>query len=419
MTNALHAPRSVAETADINTSYIDTWTIGTPRLLAGLDRYPTLDARTHLAVHGPLPGADLAKLLGLLETAGLSGRGGAGFPLATKILALQGNRPTVVVNGSESEPASHKDRTLLQRTPHLVLDGALAVATAVGARLVKVAVHDPAVAAAVRSASRSRPDGKRVRVQITSGSFVAGEARALVRALNGGPALPPGRHDHLTSRGVLVANAETFAQTAVLLRLGSWGYGQTGTRREPGTTLLTIGGAAGRPGVVEVPLGTPLGIVLRSARAENARYLITGGYHGTWLAPLPEAPVSRAGLAGVGATLGAGVLLTIDARTCALGELTRVSRWLAAQSAGQCGPCRFGLPALAADVAALAVGNPAAAANAKRHATLVQGRGACSHPDGASRFVRTGLAVLADELGQHRSGGCGRPVVGQLPIGAI
>ncbi len=394
-----------------------TWSIGIPRLLAGLDRHAVLDLRTHLAVHGPLPGSDLPKLLGLLEAAGLCGRGGAGFPLATKISALHGSRCTVVVNGSESEPASHKDRTLLRRTPHLVLDGALAVASALGARTVRVAVHDPDAAAALRAAVEERPDTRRVRVETTGGAFVAGEARALVRSLDGGPALPPGRQEHLTSRGVLVANAETFAQTAMLLNLDRRGFADTGTRSEPGTTLLSIGGAAGRPGVAEVPLGTPLGIVLRAARADDAPYVVTGGYHGTWLRPLPDIAVSRAGLAAWGATLGAGVLLVVGAGTCALGELTRVSRWLAAQSAGQCGPCRFGLPALAADVAALAQGHPAALADAERHGVLVQGRGACSHPDGSSRFVSSALAVLRDELDLHRSGGCGRPVLGQLPTG--
>ena len=393
-----------------------TWTIGSARLLAGLDRHQSLDARTHLAIHGALPATDLPKLLGLLEGAGLTGRGGAGFPLAAKLRALRGSRPRVVVNGSESEPASLKDRTLLRRTPHLVLDGALAVASALGARRVTVAVHDPAAAAALRAAA-ARPDGRRVHVEITGGGFVGGEARALIRGLDGGPALPPGRHEHLTSQGVLVANAETFAQTAVLLRLGSRRFADTGTRAEPGTTLLTIGGAAERPGVVEVPLGTPLGIVLLAARADDPRFVITGGYHGTWLAPQADVPVSRAGLADVGATLGAGVVLVIDDATCGLGELTRVSRWLASQSAGQCGPCRFGLPALANDVAALQGGYPGGVHDAARHARAVDGRGACSHPDGTARFISSGLALLRDEVALHRRGGCRRPVLGQLPIG--
>jgi NADH:ubiquinone oxidoreductase subunit F (NADH-binding) len=386
-------------------------------VLAGLDRFPTLDARAHLSVHGPLPGTDLVKLLGLLDAAGLTGRGGAGFPLAAKLRSLRGTRPTVVVNGSESEPASRKDRTLLHRTPHLVLDGALAVASAVGALRVIVAVHDEAAYAAVQRAARERPDTRHVRVERVPGAFVTGEARTLLRVLDGGPALPPGRRELPTDRGQLVSNVETFGQVAVLLRLGARRFAETGTRDEPGTALLTIGGVVGRPGVVEIPIGTPLGIVLRAAQAEDARFVVTGGYHGTWLDPLAHVPISRAGLAASGASLGAGVLLALDGTTCWLGELARVTQWLADQSARQCGPCRFGLPALAADVIAALRGHPHAVANALRHAAHADGRGACAHPDGAVRFVRSGLAAMPAELVAHGNGGCGRPVAGVLPIG--
>ncbi len=110
------------------------------------------------------------------------------------------------------------------------------------------------------------------------------------------------------------------------------------------------------------------------------------------------------------------MLLAVDGATCALGELSRVTDWLAAQSARQCGPCRFGLPALAADVRALAQGIPSGRDNAVRHAGTVDGRGACAHPDGTARFVRSALHVLTDELDAHRAGGCGRPVLGRLPV---
>ncbi len=237
--------------------------------------------------------------------------------------------------------------------------------------------------------------------------------------LEGGPALPPGRRELPTERGQLVSNVETFAQVAVLLRLGARRFAETGTRDEPGTTLLTIGGAVGRPGVVEVPIGTPLSIALLAAHADDVRFVVTGGYHGAWLPGHVDVPISRAALKPAGGALGAGVVFVLDGSTCPLGELSRVSHWLAAQSARQCGPCRFGLPSLAADVAATLRGHPAALINAARHAELVSGRGACAHPDGAVRFIRSGLAVLGDELSAHRTGGCGRHVLGQLPIGGI
>lgn len=394
------------------------WSIGAPRLLAGLDRLERLDAAAHRAVHGPRPGLDLDRLLALLDASGLAGRGGAGFPLAAKLRALEPGRRTVVVNASESEPASQKDRVLLRRSPHLVIDGALTVASAIGARRVTVAVHDTAAGDAVRAALRERPDGAPVDVRSTGGRFVAGEARAVVRALHGGPARPPGRRDHLSGRGTVLANVETFAQLAVLIRLGARRFADTGTRHEPGTVLLTVGGAVARPGVVEIPLGTPLGIVLPAAGAADPQAIVTGGYHGSWLAPIAAIRLSREGLAAAGGTLGSGVLLVLDHGTCALGELSAVTSWLAGESSGQCGPCRFGLPALAADVHAVCAGQRAALGRALDHARAVDGRGACSHPDGTARFVTTALQVLAEEVDVHRRrGGCGRPVLGRLPIG--
>lgn len=395
----------------------ETWSIGAPRLLAGLDRAPTLDASAHLQVHGVLPAVDADRLQRLLATTPIFGRGGAGFPFLRKLQSLRKADRRVIVNGAESEPASGKDRVLLTRAPHLVLDGALATARAIGATSVTVAVHDHGAALAVGRAIGERADAGGVFVHRVTGGFVAGEARALVRALDGGPALPPGRPRHATGDGDLVANAETFAQVAVLARLGSSGYAATGTRAEPGTTLLTVAGAVHRPGVVEIPLGTPLGIVLQAAGAADAAHVVVGGYHGRWLVPQPDLPLSRAGLDAAGGTLGAGVVLVLSAATCPLGELAWVTGWLAAQSAQQCGPCGFGLPALAADVAALAAGHPAAWEIAHRHAAVIEGRGACSHPSAVVQFVRSGLRLLGAEVTAHRHGGCGRPVLGELPVG--
>ena len=399
-------------TATLARPYSRVWAIGAPRLLAGLDRHETLDYATHISVHGVLPPTDRARLTALLEAIALTGRGGGGFPFAAKLAAMPSRGSTIVVNGSESEPASQKDRTLLRRSPHLVLDGAIAVAAVLRAKHVTVAVHDAEAAASVSRAIAQRTDAGHVHVERVFGGFVAGEARALMRGLRGDEAIPPGRRVHLTEQGVLLSNVETFAQVAVALRLGAHRYRDTGTHAEPGTTLLTIGGAVARPGVVEIPLGTPLGIVLTAAGAADPQAVIIGGYHGTWHATTPDLRLSHND-----GDLGAGVLIVLDNSTCALGELTRVATWLAAQSARQCGPCHFGLPALARDVAALAAGTREGLASAVRHAQLVEGRGACHHPDGASRFVMSGLRTLRQEVESHLAyGGCGRPVRGFLEV---
>ena len=127
----------------------------------------------------------------------------------------------------------------------------------------------------MRAAAAERRDGKQLRVTVVPGGFVGGEARAVVRALRGGPALPPGHRTPPTADGVLVANVESLAQLAVLLRCGPHRFAETGTPDEPGTTLLTVGGAVGRPGVVEIPLGTPLGIVLAAAQSADPQAMVT------------------------------------------------------------------------------------------------------------------------------------------------
>ena len=419
--------------------------VGTPRLL----RMPDLfEFDAHLAAHGALPALDRPALLSLLDAVHLTGRGGAGFPLAAKLRALRsGPEPVVVINGAEGEPASAKDRALLGWVPHLVLDGAQLLATAVGARRCLVAISDPALAASLRQVLACRPEfqlagshrtgrsvtGRSVAGRSAAGRsaaggfelhavpdrFVAGEARALIAALNGGPAAPPGRRVLPTDRGIggqptLLCNAETLAQLAVLARLGPAAFGSVGTPTEPGGTLLTVSGAVRSPGVLEVPLGTRLGTVAAAVGALPSQAVVIGGYHGGWLAPNPELELSRAGLTAAGGTLGAGVLIFVGEQTCPLAELARVAGWLAGQSVRQCGPCTFGLPALAGELTRLAAGR-GEAGNAARIAGLLPGRGACAHPDGASRFVRSGLAALAGEVHLHRAyGSCRRPDLGHL-----
>ncbi|NGO73886.1 NADH-ubiquinone oxidoreductase-F iron-sulfur binding region domain-containing protein, partial [Streptomyces boncukensis] len=406
-------------------------------MLAGLDGSTgaaRLGLAGHLAVHGPPPvpppGADA--LLALAEATDLRGRGGAAFPFARKLRAVRraarrrGVRPAVVVNGSEGEPASLKDRALLLRAPHLVLDGALLAAGALGAAEVRVGVTRPDTEASVRSALAERPPGTagaRPRVVRLPDRFVTGESTALAGGLGQAPALPSGRSVRVSDSGLaglptLLSNTETFAQLAVAARLGARGYAEAGLPAEPGTTLLTLAGHT----VLETPTGVPLGALLERCGLDTGQGVLVGGYHGTWLAPDTArwAAVSRDELALLGASLGAGAVLPLARDSCPAGETVRVARWLARESAGQCGPCVLGLPALAEELAAVAEGGGAGALEAVRdRAHAVAGRGACGHPDGAARFVVSALEVFTGDFAAHAHGrrrGCGRPVRGALPL---
>jgi NADH:ubiquinone oxidoreductase subunit F (NADH-binding)/ferredoxin len=394
-----------------------------------MDRFERLDLAAHREVHGPVGPLSQRGLMELTDAIRLTGRGGAGFPFSRKLRAVVQSvdrrmlSPVVVVNATEGEPAAWKDKMLLTRAPHLILDGAALVAWALRAEEIVIGVADdgvgePSMVAALAEQVLPVP-ARLVRVPHR---FISGEGGALVQGINGQPHIPPGIKRRASDGGVagrptLLSNAETFAQLAVAARLGPYRYGQVGGD-EPGTVLLSVTGSAGLPSVVECPSGTPLYDVFDACAVPSGPAVLLGGFHGRWvdLVTASRAAVSRRRLAEVGGALGAGIVLPIGFDTCPLGEVARVVRYLAAESAGQCGPCRFGLPDLARTVDMAATGSGDAAA-VRAAAGLVRGRGACSHPDGTAGFATSALEVFADDLARHAyAGDCGRPVIGVLPV---
>jgi NADH:ubiquinone oxidoreductase subunit F (NADH-binding)/ferredoxin len=407
--------------------------IGTPRLTAGLDRMFRLDLAAHLAVHGPFPRLTISELIDLADSVDLRGRGGAAFPVARKLKATadvatkRKSRTVVLVNASEGEPASTKDKMLMIRAPHLVLGGAVLAGRALRAQEIVVGVESgtPAARSILEAASEAGLR-RQLRVVEVPERFISGEGGALVNAVNGRAPVPPGRKTRASDGGVdglptYLSNAETFAQLGLLALLGSEEYRAAGTKDEPGTVLLTVGGSAKKPAVVETPAGVPLGPILEICEATMGEGVLVGGYHGAWLPPSVAAtvPVSRTGMAKAGGMFGAGVIVPLGEATCPLGEVARVASYLAGESSGQCGPCKLGLPSIGRALTALADGSGGmdALETARRGASAVRGRGACSHPDGTSRFVLSALNVFADDIAAHVfNGSCGRPVRGVLPL---
>ncbi|MGP0032146.1 MAG: NADH-ubiquinone oxidoreductase-F iron-sulfur binding region domain-containing protein, partial [Acidimicrobiales bacterium] len=386
-----------------------------------------VDLPGHLAAHGPLNvalgrrGSWQEALAASLESSGLGGRGGGGFPASVKLAMARsgGKGGSIVVNAMEGEPASDKDKVLLAWVPHLVLDGAQYLATVCRADRVVVCVPAgrDAVAASVQHAIAERGASRYARVpEVVSRPpelFVAGEESALVNWIDTGRALPEFRPDkssplRIGKRPVLVHNTETLAHIALIARHGPDPFRSRGMPEEPGTCLVTITGAVTQPGVVEIDRGTPLvDIAMLSRPFGRPQALLVGGYGGSWVGPehfaMPYASIS---LRTIGASAGVGVLVVLSEDTCGVAETAHIARYLADQSAGQCGPCVFGLPAIAEDLTRLAWGqrDPGLMSRLLRRLAQVHGRGACRHPDGAVAMVRSALAVFSTDVAAHERG---------------
>ena len=375
----------------------------------------------HLARFGPLPPVgprphDRDRLLDVLHAVHLAGRGGAHFGVAAKWRAAiaAGGGGTVVANGAEGEPASAKDVALLTHRPHLVLDGLACTAGAVGSRHAVVWLHDGArqtrraLERAIAERHAARVPGPDVRIATGPAAYLSGESSAVIRALSGGPALPLFHREPGTTRGIhglptLVHNVETLARVGLAARRGA-GYRDT--------TLVTVVDAARRV-VLEVDPATTVAAAVARARGSVGapQAVLLGGYGGSWLpwGAAAALPLEHRALRAAGAGLGAGVVAPLPAGACGLAVTADVVDYLARSGARQCGPCLFGLPAVAALLRDLARGDGGRGQlrRLRHHLGEVEGRGACHHPDGVAQLVRTALTTFEADVAEHvRRGRC-------------
>jgi NADH:ubiquinone oxidoreductase subunit F (NADH-binding) len=369
------------------------------------------DYAQHLACFGPLP--HVPSLVTMLEESGLVGRGGAGFPTWRKLAAITSLRPIVVANGAEGEPLSEKDATLLRSAPHLVIDGLLLAATAVGASETYLYAAS-AELAIVRRALAARTDASHIVLRDAVDTFLSGEASAVVNAIERGVAVPRDHVERLTdrtSRPTLVQNVETLAHAALIARFGAAWFRSLGTETEPGTRLLSISADGQKPVVIEAAGGIRISDALHAVGLDPAdqRAVLVGGYHGAWVPS--EAfglPLSRTALARYGATPGAGIIVGLSIGRCGIMAASEIATYLAGQSARQCGPCANGLPAMAATLLSLAQrhGDATTVARVRELAAIVTGRGSCNHPDGTARLVLSTLTVFESDVERHLVGEC-------------
>lgn len=381
------------------------------------------DLASHERAFGPLSLDRVdANFISVLEQSGLTGRGGAAFSSWRKLAATEQGRgpallaakPVVVANGAEGEPLSFKDKTLLIHAPHLVIDGLLIAGAAVSASLLYL-YTTPAARNAVESAVAGRHDARRIKVVEAPETFISGEASAVVNSITNGIALPLDNRRRLSESGIkgrptLVLNVETLAHVALIARHGAGWFRTAGSDRDPGTRLVSVSGHCAEQ-VLEVEGDASLSGILASAGVELSEVgaVLVGGYHGQWVRALNHR-LSPSGLANHVVRPGAGVLHVLAASECGLAATAGILNYLAGESAKQCGPCMFGLPAMARVMHAIAYGerDPRLVRELERLGKLVGGRGACHHPDGTARLVASALETFSDDVRAHLAGTCTR-----------
>jgi NADH-quinone oxidoreductase subunit F len=307
-------------------------------------------------------GLSPAAILQEVTSSGLRGRGGAAFPVGRKwgIAAETDSTPRYIVcNAGEDEPGSFKDRVLLEHRPHLVLEGMILAAQAIGAREIYLYLnetYDAALArmnAAINEADHAGYLGSaHITIHRAPTVYVAGEDSAALEVLEGKPALPRQKPPYPATAGLfgkptVVNNVETLANIPSIVRNGSSWFRGYGTPDAPGTMIFCLGAEMNNPGAYELPIGTPLRYLYESVGGglkANAtlKAILPGGPSCAFLTAdrldlaLDPEPMKRAG-----STLGCGVMRFYPQGFCMVEETLRIAQFFARESCGQCAACRM------------------------------------------------------------------------------
>lgn len=350
-------------------------------------------------------------LLVALDEAGLTGRGGAAFSTATKLRAANDHGTDLIVNACDGELGAAKDGYVVEHYLPSVRHGAELVGTR--------RVH---YAARRGSHTHTLLMQAGLDVLTVPDRYVSSEESALVSLASGGLARPMTKAVPIvfgatspagrTLPPTVVLNAETVLRIAQVAEHGPQWFRSFGTPDEPGPRLATIDGAVFAPGIVETQSGVRVEELVRAAGGSTG--LVSGvgigGLSGGWLTAdeALSATWSRIGLQAYGFSPGPGTVLLLPAYTCPLVHVSGVLAYASGESAGQCGPCMFGVPAVAADLHALVDGrlDPTGLKRLQGRLGLLPGRGACRFPDGIAGYARSALQAFPHEVEAHLAGSC-------------
>jgi len=362
-------------------------------------------------------------VLSELEASGLLGRGGAAFPAGRKWRAVAGarGRRRVVCNADESEPGTFKDRVLMEEDPFAVVEAMTIAGLAVGSEdgLVYIRGEYQLAAERMRQAIRRAEDagllgadaagsGRAFRIQVFrgAGAYICGEETALFNSVEGRRGEPRNKPPFPTQVGLfgdptLINNVETLCNVPVVLREGAAGFRRYGTDRSAGTKLFCLSGHVERPGLYEVPFGTPLRELLALAggvwRGRALKAVLCGGAAGTFLGPERlDVPLTFEDLGAVGGTVGSGAVIVVDETGSLWDVVLRVARFFQEESCGQCVPCRVGTQRQLEIVERLASGRgtPADAALLREIGAAMTDASICGLGQTAAGAVLSALALV-------------------------
>ena len=387
-----------------------------------------------------------AQALDEIRAANLRGRGGAGVLTAEKMALVARSEESerfLVCNAYDADPRSLIARTLLTRSPHLVIEGMALAAYAVGAHEAFLYIRgDTALAESVRRALHEAQEqnilgrnllGSRFSLAITLAGadmgFMGGEESTLLQILKGRPAKAQQRPPYPTAYGMqdkptIVQNIETLVNLPIIIARGGDAYRSLGTQLSPGTKLFTVIGPDGGAGtVVEVPFGATIQEALRTAGVtageSSARAVAVGGMEGGAL-PLSQlsTPLDFEPLEDAGAIVGSSIVEVLRRDTCMVRWAMDRSDYLAKESCGKCVPCRVGVKRIAGTLEGIAsgIGTQGDLDLIEEFAHYVPDGSLCGFGVNAVHPVVTAMKYFADDFASHLNGTC--PTGTCLPVRA-
>ena len=325
----------------------------------------------YVALRKALLEMEPAAITNEVKTSGLRGRGGAGFATGVKWGFIKRDTPEpkyVVINADESEPGTAKDRYILENSPHMVLEGIMIAAYAVGANQAWIYIrgeYDEPYRMLMEAIGEARdkgylgpkPMGKDfpldIRVYRGHGAYICGEETALLESLEGKRAQPRSRPPFPAVKGAwgrptLLNNVETLATVPAIINMGGAEYAKLGTEKSPGTRLLTVSGNVKKPGVYEVELGATFRHVIfdLAGGPPDGRKVKVFWPGGSSAPVLPESMLDTTtdmeALAAAKSMGGSGGVIVMDDSHCVVRAAYRLLQFYAHESCGKCTPCRVG-----------------------------------------------------------------------------